>query len=451
VFNLSPLRKENKLRSAVLMFTATIEVYEVSEWYQPPGDTGFPVAHISLLLFSVRIGRRLLEQPKVTTIFYKVETTAPTMSPTRVARPTKLTVCTAVQPEDTAHTTDLEFYFIMETDTANVTKTAAIDVASRVSGSAIDAVVSSICLNENTDRGLLLELAGCVLSVTSGTSDTRIISCEPTTNTSKSCSWFRGSLRVLHTDACSAAEVDSATIAALTKINATNFVASVNPSGSSIKVTKVEFSEAPGETTPVGAVTNMSQEGGRGQLPVPGVFTIMLTLVATMLLFFVARRRGSSSASKQIVDTTMHGTDRSVETKLTDDGSYVVPAWGGLGGSHSSVDSHCCNSALCSVCRVPASGVQMLLISDKGGKGNMQSFRSFSQDQDDSKNPLRLMTSIDTDHKSMRVHGLAKKDRATVTEDVLAVPDRLAAEKLQVAWHSSASDSSLSNSRSLVC
>jgi hypothetical protein len=102
------------------------------------------------------------------------------------------------------------------------------------------------------------------------------------------------------------------------------------------------------------------------------------------------------------------------------EGSYIGPDWGNI---DSSVDSHWCNSATCTVCNggggLEGNGVQILDV-DKNTKPNvyLEGLRSFSDDEADDddedddqgdKEPTRRRGGGGArDRGGMRIHGLAK-------------------------------------------
>lgn len=360
------------------------------------------------------------------------------MTPTRMARPTRIIVCTTAQPDVVSLSTDLEFYVSVETNATKSSGTETTDVTAWVSAAAIDTIASAICRGpeENGKGGRRLEFSPCVLSISSGTPDTRIVGCKPEAKMSQSCAWYRGTLRLVHTDACSATDVTKAAFAALTAINTDEFLASVNPSGASVEVTNATFAKAPGKTAATtSAVTEMSPEVGRDQLTAGGVIVVLLTgmtLAAAMILLLVARRR--IRPSQPIENMKIVNMEQKRSKEVVDDGSYVEPDWGDLGGSHSSVDSHRCNSATCKMCRPQLDGVKMLQVNDNGMWHPLQGLRTFSKDEEDNgdkKTPSQPVPSEEADRNDMHIHGLAREestdlhDNFEVTadmEDVLVSP-----------------------------
>jgi hypothetical protein len=387
-------------------------------------DTILTPPHI--LLASNRSQRSLQRLvPNITTIYYTPETDAPTSSPTRMARWTRLMVCTAVSKNAVSVPTDVDFYFRLETN-SNVSAATANMVAS-VSGAAINAIASSICLNsDKRSRHRELKLAkGCLVSISAGADDdTRIVGCTPEKKQSRSCAWYRGSLRLLHTDACSGGAVTSAVLSALSTVNVSEFLTLVNANNQDVNVTHVTFAEVPGSSSSSGtAVTSKSAERSN-QVTVGGFVVLMITgwtlLLAVYLLVRACRRRTiATSKQAQMAAHDADKADADRTFRMTDDGSYIGPDWGNIGGSHSSVDSHRCNSATCTVCHggggLEGNGVRILEV-DQNTEPNvyLEGLRSFSDDEEDDddqgdKEPTRRRGGGGArDRGGMRIHGLAK-------------------------------------------
>jgi hypothetical protein len=341
-------------------------------------------------------------------------------------------VCTAVSKNVVSVPTDVDFYFSLETN-SNVSDAAPItsDLVTYVSGAAINAIASSICLNSDKRsrrRRRELKLAkGCLVSISAGADDdTRIVGCTPEQKQSRSCAWYRGSLRLLHTDVCSGGAVTSAVLSALSTVNVTDFLALVNANNQDVNVTYVTFAEVPGRSSLSSssgtAVTSLSAERSN-QVTVSGFVVLMITgwtlLLAIYLLVRACRRR-TIATSKQ-AHAAAHDADKADADRtfrMTDDGSYIGPDWGNIGGSHSSVDSHRCNSGTCTVCNgnglEGANGVQILEV-DQNTEPNvyLEGLRSFSDDEEDdvdqeNKEPSRRRGGGARDRGGMRIHGLAK-------------------------------------------
>jgi hypothetical protein len=343
-------------------------------------------------------------------------------------------VCTAVSKNAVSVPTDVSFYFGLETN-SNVSNAATTsELVAYVSGAAINAIASSICLNSDQRdrrrrrRRRELKLAkGCLVSISAGADDdTRIVGCAPEKKQSRSCAWYRGSLRLLHTDACSGGAVTTAVLSALSTVNLTDFLTLVNANtGNDVDVTHVTFAEVPGSaSSSATSVSSMSAERSN-QITVSGFVVLMITgwtlLLAIFLLVRACRRRtiATSKQAQSAVDQD-EKADADRTFRMTDDGSYIGPDWGNIGGSHSSVDSHRCHSATCNVCNrnglEGANGVRILEV-DQNAEPNvyLEGLRSFSDDEDDDreeKEPTRQRGGGGgggaRERGGMRIHGLAK-------------------------------------------
>lgn len=363
------------------------------------------------------------------------------MAPTRTERLTRLIVCHAVQEEDfNSVSTDVDFYFRLETDASNGTSLSSSsssshdvisEVASAVTVAAMSTIQAAICVTNTTTttngggggnklRRLGLQLGHCMASISSQLDESRIVLCRPESPKSTSCSWFRSSLRLLHTDACTAGAVTSAVLSALGSISTSDILSSINNlTDHWVNATDVQFSEVPGSTTDRDTVTEMSADGSNNnQLTLAGFIFVLataLTLAALVLLIFVIRRRAaeSSDAARQCVEETKKSTDTDCTLKLGDDGSYIGPEWGNLGGSHSSVDSHRCNSSLCKVCGFKMDEVKMLVVDDAVQGEHLEGLRSFSNDDCDENKIDENCPVVDKEkpakdkHTGLRIHGLA--------------------------------------------
>jgi hypothetical protein len=299
---------------------------------------------------------RKLQKPKITTVYYNTDT--PSMSPTRDDRLTGLIVCTAVQPDIVSLSTDVEFYLRVETDSSNSSKSDTMDVVSWVSGEAIKILATNVCdqLPEDSTGNRRLQ-NDCILSISSGTPDTRIISCDPEIESSKSCSWYRGSLRIVHKDLCSSEQIKDDVLNSLANVTAAAFLEPTNLD-SSIKVTGVEFAEAPSMTN---VVTSKSAESDRKSLTAGGttltVITGLVILAMVMLLLGRTRRR------RNVRTAAMQHTEESAincKDAKSDGSLYIGPNWRNIGSRHSSMDCHACNSLMCTLCHTHRNEVKML-------------------------------------------------------------------------------------------
>ena len=270
------------------------------------------------------------------------------MSPTRYDRPANLIVCAGVQAEVETVETDVEFYTRIETDSANTSMTDA----SRVSGEVIDSLAARIC-DTVTSNNLLRtrQLEGpCILSISTGTPDQRIVSCTPETNASKSCTWYRGSLRLFHLQACASNEISLQVLGTLRNITITDFSGAA--SMGSVKVTDVEFTDAPS----LGKEITEKSVDSRKRLTSSGASVtviLTLTLVGLVALLFAIRRVRKYRLGKVSFD------DSAIGNKNVKPRSHIEPNWRDIGARHSGMDCRHCNSVTCSECGNDANQVKM--------------------------------------------------------------------------------------------
>lgn len=357
---------------------------------------------------------------------------------------TRLVVCTFVQTKAASFSMDVNFYYRMETTTLDFNMTEAM--SEFVSGAAIDTVVSALCsgAEEIGNRGghLLASASDCVLSISFGTPAIRVISCDPENKeVSQSCSWYRGTLRMMHTGACSTGDVSAAAFAALTKVeDSTDFLAYVNKniSSSSTRVTSVVFTESPTNKTYVsGAATKQSRRTSRSQLTAGGVITVLITgtVVMVAVLLIVNRRRRTNKRRKLNLCNKLKHMDGTERTKNPENEDTIKtsrsagPDWAGdFGAGQALAPKHCCSSALCKVCRLD--GAKLLQVDENGTHNHLQGLRSFSQDEVVSM-PRRIATTTDLENGNgsiIRIHGLVSKD---FRDDVEGMIDSLFRKPIQ--------------------
>jgi hypothetical protein len=294
---------------------------------------------------------RELQEPKVTTVYYKTD--IPSMSPTRYDRPANLIVCTGVQAEVETVDTDVEFYTRIETDSSNTIMSDATATIMWVSGQVIDSLANRICDKANNNSSSTRRFEGsCILTISSGTPDTRIVSCTPEIETSKSCTWYRGSLRLLHLNECSSTDISKQVLSILRNITTADFSEATNLG--SVKVTDVEFTDAPSSSK---EVTGKSVESSRKRLTSSGAsitIILALTLVGLVIILLGIRRVRKYRLNKVSFDDSVIGNKKSKSR------NHIEPNWRDLGARHSSMDCRHCNSLMCSECSNEKNQVRML-------------------------------------------------------------------------------------------
>ena len=269
------------------------------------------------------------------------------MSPTRYDRPANLIVCTGVPAEVETLGTDVEFYTRIETDSSNTTMSDATTTTMWVSGEVLGSLANRICGKSTRNLG-----GSCILSISSGTPDERIVSCSPEKEASKSCTWYRGSLRLLHMDECSSNDISSQVLGVLRNITTTDFSGSTDLG--SVKITDVEFTDAPSLNK---KITGKSVESSRSRLTPGGAsLTAMLALalVGLVVLLLGIRRVRKYRLDKIAYDDSVIGI------KKRKSRSNIEPNWRDLGARHSGMDCRHCNSLMCSECGNEQNQVRML-------------------------------------------------------------------------------------------
>lgn len=299
------------------------------------------------------------------------------MTSTAQKRPTRVIVCTAIQPEIVSLSSDVEYYYRVETDTEAATnETLDSDVPLWVSGATIDSVAAVVCnagprQEEGEGGGLrhrrlesFTGTSSCILSVSSGTDDSRLEdACKPQSKNSKNCSLYHGTLRILHTEVCSPQEVKSNALSVLmASMQSDEFLSAVqrSASGDGVAVTHVAFVE---KDSPHGVTGVSEQDTQRSQqrdkLNAVGISMVIFAglVLATAVLFLLAwrrrNRRDLAAPKRSEEDPAIDSDLKSIRTARTDGTtSFVEPNWRDLSASHNSMDSHddLCKSPLCKVC-----------------------------------------------------------------------------------------------------
>lgn len=275
------------------------------------------------------------------------------MSPTRYDRPANLIVCTGVQAEVGTLETDVEFYTRIETDSSNTTMSDATTAIMWVSGEVIDSLASRICDSTNNNSSRMRDLEGsCILTISTGTPDTRIVSCTPENELSRSCTWYRGSLRLIHEDKCTSNDISAQVINTLRNITTADFSEAINMGV--VKVTDVEFTDAPSLDK---EITDMSVESSRNRLTSGGAsitVILALTLIALVVLLVGIRRVRKYRLEKVSFD------DSAIRNKKSKSCSHIEPNWRDIGARHSGMDCRHCNSLMCTDCSNEKNKVRML-------------------------------------------------------------------------------------------
>jgi hypothetical protein len=287
------------------------------------------------------------------------------MSPTRDDRPETLIVCNEVQAEIVALATNVEFYVRIETDSSGRSTSDMSTVVSWVSGEAIKSLAGKICDQtiDTTPSGTRHLKDHCILSISSGTPDARIISCDPVIESSKSCTWFRGTIRLLHNSECSSDDVTTDVVGILKNVTTSDF-STTTYAALAVNVTDVEFTDAPSSEK---VISDKSIESSRNKLTSSGttVTTITaLTLIGLFILLLSIRRLRRYRLNKVAFDDG--GEIRGKEMKQP---SHIEPNWRNIGLRHSSMDCHHCNSLVCTTCHA-RNEVQMLKFDRKNSLNN---------------------------------------------------------------------------------
>lgn len=240
-------------------------------------------------------------------------------------------------------------------------------------------------------------------------------------------------MRFLHTGDCSSAEITTAATFALVNVDSTEMLASVNTVSLSVGVTDLTFSDAipirvSGDVT--GAITQFSQNSAPSQLTAGGIFAVSLTgltlAVAVILLLCLVYAR--VHASRRDENTEIVTAEESMNYPI--DATYVIPEWGDFGRLHSAVDSHCCNSALCKMCRPREGGDKMMEVRRLGLYHQSKlcvCLLTHDKVDDDGESPPHLAARGDLSNMVINVAAM---------EDVLLDPSEQGDEKVSFIRHS---------------
>lgn len=324
-------------------------------------------------------------------------------------RPKSVVACSRTTSQGTSSslstTTVVQFYYNVETNTTNVSNgTLDKDFPAYLNGNMIQSISTDICdettgsssssSNTNTNSTGTTS-SKCVLSVSSGSVDQRLVSpCQPSITSSKSCTVYKGTIHVAHTDECTASKVNDDVLSRLDDVVQDDaFLDDVNrrtPYRDGVLVTKVELADSiynessnkslggtggGGTGTGAGSVSaaqvesqNATNDGISGAAI---AFIVLLGFIFLFLiiLFCMNRRRKaqrwkrhqeeklerksrSAAAMGADEDDQSLRTDWSVgKSSMNDEEErYNQPDYHNLGKIHNTVDVHTCRSAMCPIC-----------------------------------------------------------------------------------------------------
>lgn len=308
--------------------------------------------------------------------------------------------------------TDVEFYTRIETDSSNATASDATTAITWVSSEVIDALANRVCDETNNNKARARRLNGsCIFSISSGSPDTRIVSCTPEAEASKSCTWYRGSLRLLHLHECESDDISTLVLGTLQNITTADFSKVTHLL--SIKVTDVEFTDAPSLSK---EITGKSVESSRVRLTSGGAsitIILTLTLVGLVILLLAIRRVRRYRLDKVSFD------DSAIGSKESKSRNHIEPNWRDLGARHSCMDCRQCNSLTCRECNNEKNQVRMLKF-DRNTLNDLSTGVEITKVEESNDVPDQRQTPIctlirDVESDGIRIDG--KKDRWPTDDD----------------------------------
>jgi hypothetical protein len=287
-------------------------------------------------------------------------------------RPTTAMICNRIDTDDVART-DINYFYKVELNDPELEFPSTFvesDLPPLVDGASVEAIADLLCDLDTTTRHRKLgpvhgpahhrqateleKIAGCIVSVSTGSPDQAVGFCEPSSG-DRSCFENEGDIRVVHTADCDSEEIQAAGLTALrASMPTSRYLDPINGriTEGTTEVLLVSIIDRDANKGMVSSINDGYEEPQDTQLSAAAIFFVVfaVSLLLALLLFLCCWRYRVLAQQRQLDDDL-----RSIKTDWSgENGRFnrkFHPAdFHNLGMKPSNVDVHQCGSGICLVC-----------------------------------------------------------------------------------------------------